>query len=372
MRVRGLFSLWALLLCAGWAIADYGDKDPYELQSAIEVLEHSGAEVHRNGQVQIDIVVPGLGQADQVTTARLPSTYTLNVMGMESSPENLDAMLVLPEVDSLYLGPEFERTETAWNTLNKFGELKNLYIVDRLTNADLPQVAQFQELNLLAIRLGNFSPDNLWYLEAMHGLETLSLSVDQPLPPNYLNSMPAIPNLKHLELAFLADQKVSLAGIERLNSVTSIELDAQEHPVGNLSTIGQLSNLERLNLSSVQFDASDMQMFGELSQLQHLALFHCDLPASGEQHFARMRNLRRIDLNQVALTDAMLVQLAKLPQLTHLYVRGAPLTDEALPAIAASPSLKTIRLSGTKITPEGAKWLREQRPELNFVLTQGL
>ncbi len=372
MFLRAAISLGALLLCAGWAWAEYGDQDPYELSSAIKVLEDNGAKVHRNGQVQIDIVVPGLGQGDQVTKARLPVTYTLNVMGMKSSPELLDAMLVLPEVDSLYLGADFDRNEPAWDTLNKFGELKNLYIIDDLTDADLPRVAQFEELNLLAIRLGKFSPESLWYLEAMYRLETLSLTIDHPLSENYMESMPQIPNLRHLELAILSGQQVPLNGIENLASLTSLEVNAQSQSVGNLNAIGQLSNLERLNLSGVDFAASDMQMFAELSQLQHLTMFQCELPATGDQHLGQLQNLRRIDLNQVPLTDGMLSQLANLPHLTHLYVRGGELTDKSLVAIARSPSLKMIRLSGTHVTPMGVKRLRENCPDLNIVLTEGL
>ena len=37
MFLRGVISLGALLLCAGWADAEYGNKDPYELSSAIKV-----------------------------------------------------------------------------------------------------------------------------------------------------------------------------------------------------------------------------------------------------------------------------------------------------------------------------------------------
>lgn len=372
MLVRGVISLWALLLCVGWAGAEYGDKDPYELSAAIKVLEDNGAKVHRNGQVHVDIVVPGLGQADHVTQERLPATYTLNVMGMEASRENLEAMLILPEVESLYLGPEFKRSAQVWDTLNKFGELKNLYVIDSLTDADFPRLAQFEGLNLLAIRLGKFSPEGLWYLESLYGLETLSLTIDQPLAENYMRSMPQIPNLRHLELAILSAQCVSLVGIENLTSLTSLEVNAQNQPVGNLTAIGQLSHLERLNLSGVDFTSNDMQMFADLGRLKYLTMFQCELPATGEENLARMRNLRQIDVNQVPLTDGMLKELAKLPHLTHMYVRGAKLTDASLAEIARSPSLKTIRFSGTAVTAEGAKWLRENRPDLNFVLTDGL
>lgn len=372
MLVRSAISLWALLLCAGWVSAEFGDKDPYELSAAIKVLEEDGAKVHRNGQVHVDIVVPGLGQADHVSQQRLPATYTLNVMGMQASSENLEAMLILPEVESLYLGPEFKRSEQVWDTLNKFGELKNLYVIDSLTDADFPRLAQFEGLNLLAIRLGKFSPESLWYLESLYGLETLSLTIDQPLAESYMQSMPQITNLRHLELAILSAQRVSLAGIENLTSLTSLEVNAQSQPVGSLNEIGKLSHLERLNLSGVDFTSSDMRMFAELGQLKHLSMFQCEMPATGEENLEQMRNVRRIDFNQVPLTDGMLSKLAKLPHLTHLFVRGAKLTDASLVEIARSPSLTTIRFSGTAVTAEGADWLREKRPDLNFVLTDGL
>ncbi|RCS41263.1 hypothetical protein DTL42_22105 [Bremerella cremea] len=373
MFLRAVISLGALLLCAGWAGAEYGDKDPYELSSAIKVLEANGGKVHRNGLVQIDIVVPGLGQADHVTKERLPETYTLNVMGMKSSPENLEAMIVLPEVDSLYLGAEFKRTEAAWDTLNKFGELKNLYIIDDLTDADFPRLAQFQGLNLLAIRLGKFSPESLWYLESMHELESLSLTIERPLKESYMPSLPQIPNLRHLELAILSDQHVPLTGIENLaSSLTSLEVNAKSQPVGRLCAIGQLSRLERLNLSGVDFTADGLCMFAKLDQLQHLTMFQCVLPSTGEDNLAQLHNLQRIDLNDVPLTDAMLIQLAKLPHLTHLYVRNAKLTDACLAEIARSDSLKMIRFSGTEVTVQGAKWLQEECPDMNFILADGL
>ena len=68
----------------------------------------------------------------------------------------------------------------------------------------------------------------------------------------------------------------------------------------------------------------------------------------------------------------MLARLARLPHLTHLYVRNAKLTDACLADIARSGSLRMIRFNGTEVTAQGAKWLQEACPDLNFVLSDGL
>lgn len=371
MPFRAAVLLGAFFLCAALVQVSFAEKDTYQLRSAIELLEANGARVHRNGQVQIDIVIHAPGKKDQVSHTKLPTTYTLNVMEMPSTAENLDAIMVLPEVDSLYLGSGFERTTEAWDTLVKLGELKNLYVIDDLTDADFPRLAEFAELDMLAIRLGNFSPSSLWYLETMYRLESLSLTVEGAIEGDYFRHMPRLAELRHLELSLLTEESLSLEGIENLPTLTSLEIHAQTFSGMNLKPIGLLSNLERLSLSEVDFTSTDLDMFPQLKKLEHLSLFRCELPTTDTDQLTQLGNLRRVDLNQVPLTNAMLADLTGLPQLSHLYVQDAPLTDACLRTLAQSASLKTVRLSGTRITPEGVAWLRKARPDLNFSVSDG-
>lgn len=371
MPFRTAVSLGALLLCAAWVQTSFAEKDNYELRAAIELLEEGGAKVHRNGQVEIDIVIHAPGQKDQVTQTKLPATYTLNVMEMPSTAENLDAIMVLPEVDSLYLGSSFQRTTEAWDTLVKLGELKNLYVIDDLTDADFPRLAEFAELDMLAIRLGEFSPSSLWYLETMYQLESLSLTVEESLEGDYFRHMPRIPELRHLELSLLTEEPISLKGIENLATLNSLEIHSQKLKGANLAPIGQLLRLERLSLSAVNFSEADLAMFSSLKQLEQLSLFRCDLPSTGTEQLSQLSNLRRVDLNRVPLTDTMVADIAEMPKLSHLYVQDAPLTDACLRSLAQSASLKMVRLSGTEVTSEGVAWLRKERPDLNFSVSAG-
>ena len=362
MRIR-----WALFLLASVAFAtslqaEIPSPDSHQLDAAIEHLQQAGARVHCNGSYRVTIMIAG----NEEIQDEIPASYSLNLMGTMATPETLDAILVLPQIESLYVGSEFKRSHEAWDTLTQLGELKHLYLIDDLRDADFPRLAQFENLDMLAFRLGGFSPDQMWYLETLSQLESLSLTIDRKLGRAYLQGLPEIPNLNHLEVTIQNDSPVSFAGVENLRSLKSLEINARNQPANELRTLGQLPELRRLQLSHVRFENEDLALLHEWKQVEHLVLYSCDLPDIDGADLARMHNLQQFDATRTHLTDDAIRRLVMLPRLTHLSVRNTPISDGCLQAIAASPHLQSVRLHATSVTPHGAQWLQQARPDLQF------
>ncbi|MEW4454196.1 hypothetical protein AB1L30_16095 [Bremerella sp. JC817] len=362
MLIRWVFFLVVSTTLIAPLHAEVVSEDSHELDAAIDHLQQSGARVHRNGSYRVTIMVAG----NEEVQDEIPASYSLNLMETPSTPETLDAILVLPQVESLYVGSEFERTAEAWDALTQLGELKHLYLIDDLCDADFPRLAQFENLDVLSLRLGGFAPDQMWYLETLSQLETLSLTVDRKLFRNYLSGLPEIPNLNHLEVTILNDSPISFQGVEHLRSLKSLEINAKNQPASELRSIGQLPNLQRLQLAHVRFEPEDLSLLHELNHLEHMVLYSCDLPDIDGADLARLHELQRFDATRTRLTDDAIRRLAMLPKLTHLSIRNAPITDGCLRAIAASPHLQSVRLHATSVSPEGAQWLQEARPDLSF------
>ncbi|MBI1247494.1 hypothetical protein GC197_06555 [bacterium] len=359
----------AVFLFAGSVYAMDPSAQSRELEAAIEHLQKSGAQVHRNGSYMFSAIVAG-PMDDSSAVRKRQASYTLNLMGAKATRETLDAMLVLPQIDSLYLGSEFKRTNEAWDAISQLGELRHLYLIDDLNDADFPRLAQFENLKVLSIRLGRFDPRQLWYLEAMHRLESLALSIDQAPEAPYFQYLPQIPNLRHLEVTSTINLPASLDGIQQVRTLTSLEINVQHTSVHNLAVIRQLVLLDRLHLSGVQLRSDDFEALRGLPKLEHLVLYDCDLAASGKMLLPNLSHLKSLQATQTKLDDQAIESLSKLPELTDLTVRDAPLTDACLPALAKSAGLQAIELHETQITSKGAAWLEAQRPDLIIRITE--
>ncbi|HTU26262.1 MAG TPA: aspartyl protease family protein [Pirellulales bacterium] len=119
----------------------------------------------------------------------------------------------------------------------------------------------------------------------------------------------------------------SLAGIESLDELWSIELRCSRITDEGLGAIGQLKSLSELNVANTA------------------------IGDRGAEAIGLARKLRTLILSGTKITDAGIKQLSGLTELQELQAQRTALTDAAVPFLAALPKLECLELWATEITP---------------------
>ncbi|RCS41262.1 hypothetical protein DTL42_22100 [Bremerella cremea] len=330
-----------------------------EIRQAILHLQGNGARVHFN-MPRTGAFRPANAQREKEYSV----PYTVNLYEMKATAENLSALLVLPQVERLYLSNEFDRSDRTWKTLSQFGELQHLSIMDSLKNEDIEHIAEFSNLQSLEIRLGDVDSSYLWYLEELRNLQRLSIHVDGDDEASF-TSLPNMPKLSQLILHLHGTKPVSLDGIENLKELRSLNVNARAIQGSELKGIAKLSHLQLLTLANAEFAASDLEMmFQQLKGLEYLNFTNCKLGTNDLSALKNLSKLQRLQVYNTPIDDDSLATLVDLPELNYMYVRGSDITDDGLKHLAKMPKLNRVYLYHTKVTPEGVKWINEQRPKM--------
>ncbi|RCS41261.1 hypothetical protein DTL42_22095 [Bremerella cremea] len=341
------------------ARADGQQYESPEIKQAIEYLRKQGATVNFYSTT--------LGRIGDPFRIKQEVTYYINIHSMVPNPENLAALLVVPKVDRLSVGPNFKRDQLAWNTLAQLSEITTLSISGDLQEYDLPNIARFSNLKTLTLQqANNLNPEDLWYLEELTSLKRVSLSLDEDGAP-YFDYLARVPHLEDVSLSLSRDKPVSLAGIQKLEHLVSLSIDAQDVPGTDLQEVGQLSQLTSLNLLRTFLRPEEMEIFRGLNKVTYLNLYRCHFKDNPVDAFEGMTSLERIQLSSNDMTDAVFLPLSKLPKIRYMYVRGSKITDEGLAHLHKAKSLRMIQLSSTDITQAGVDALAKALPTLQVI-----
>ncbi|WP_158265282.1 hypothetical protein [Blastopirellula marina] len=340
-------------------LADGQRYESPEIGKAIEHLRQNGATV--------SFYPMQFMQAGNPFANREEITYYINVHSMIPTEENLAALLVIPKVDRLTVGPNFKRDQAAWDTLAQMSEITTLSISGDLQEFDLPNVARFANLNnLTLLRANNLDAEDLWYLEELTELSRLSLSLNSD-GAAYFDYLARLPKLDDLSLSLPAGKPVSLEGIQKLDRLNSLSIDAQEILGTDLRAVGQLSQLNSLNLLRAILTPKDMEIFRELDKLTYLNLYRCHFKDNPVDAFEGLTSLERVQLSSNDMSDDILKPLGKLPRIRYMYVRGSKVTDQGLEHLHNARSLRMIQLSSTDITQAGVDSLAKSLPTLQII-----
>lgn len=342
------FSLAAMTIGLSSAAADDRDYESPEIRKAIQLLEKNGAHVqfYQNYDDQ--------------------TSYYVNLYATKANPENLQALLVLPKIERLWLGANFELSPLTWSTITQLGELQHLHVFGSPTDADLMQIAQLS--NLISLQLGgnNFSPAGLWYLEELTLLEQLTLKIDGNCEP-YFAYLARLPNLNQLSIYDPNSKEVSLKGIENFAALRTLSINFGHIPGSALKTIPQIASLKALTLTNVSFNGKDMEIFRKLKQLEHLNLHHCEFPSDNFTALEGLVNVQHMTISHSNLIDDAMTTLGGLPGLNYLYLNLTPITDTGLKNLKDAKGLETLHLRSTDVTQAGVDWLSEELPNLRVI-----
>lgn len=330
-----------------------------EIGKAIEHLRQNGATV--------SFYPMQFAQLGNPFQSRDEVTYYVNVHSMAPTEENLAALLIIPKIDRLTIGPNFKRDQAAWDTLAQMSEITTLSISGDLQELDLPNIARFANLNSLTLmRANNLHPEDLWYFEELTGLKRLSFTLNGDGMP-YFEYLSRLPQLDDLSISLPSGNPVSLEGIQKLDRLVSLSVDAQDIQGTDLQAVGQLTQLSSLNILRAFLRPEEMDIFRGLDKVTYLNLYRCHFKGNPVDAFEGMTALERIQLSNNDMTDEVLKPLGKLPRIRYMYVRGSKVTDAGLEHLHNTRSLRMIQLSSTDITQAGVDALAKSRPTLQII-----
>lgn len=339
--------------------ADGPKYESPEIGEAIELLRHNGAAV--------SFYPTQFSPFGNAPTQQDSIAYSINIHSLKPTRENLSALLVIPRVDRLSLGSNFQRDQATWDMLVQMSEVSMLSLHGDLQDADLENIARYPNLNQLSItRAQNLQPQQLWYLEDATQLTRLTLSIEGECQP-FFDYLARMPQVSDLALTLRSDQPVSLAGIGKLEQINSLSIDSLDLRGNDLREIGKLTQLDSLSLMRTFLSPAEMELFRPLNRLTSLTLFDCHFQGNPVDSLEGLTALERIHLSNNGMDDDVLESLGKLPRIRQIYVRGSKISDEGLKHLYRSRTLQTLQLSATQVTQEGIDSLRRARPSLNVI-----
>lgn len=330
------------------AQADEREYESPEIRKAIQTLQKNGAHV------------------DFYENYEESTSYYVNLYATKASDDNLQALLVLPRVERLWLGANFELSPRSWGTLTQLGELEHLHLFGDPTDDDLAQLALFTNLVSLQLNGQRYTPQGLWYLEELTRLEQLSLKLDGDCEP-YFTYLARLPNLSQLSVYDPDAKTASLNGIEKLKKLNTLAVNFGKIEGDALQSVADLPLLKNLTITNATFAEKDLDVFRKLRLLEHLSLHYCEFPDSNLEAFEGLEKLQHLSISNTNLIDEALAHLSKLPSLNYLHLNLTPITDEGLKHLHLARGLETLHLRSTEVTAEGVAALSAAVPNLRVI-----
>jgi Leucine-rich repeat (LRR) protein len=247
----------------------------------------------------------------------------------------------------------------------------------RITDAQMPYVAQFAQLEELGLPGSSITDEGLKYLVALPKLTSLSLG-------NTLvtdRGMATIGKIKTLKYLAVREPNVTTAGLKELVQLPDIERFVAPHrlddegvaiivkwrklrhltldgPVSKraLDSIATLPKLVDLQIWSGVGDR-DLESLRASKSLQTLGTL-CNISTTGMRYLGETTSLRELDLDFLPITDDGVRQLTGMSNLRKLLLRGTKITDKCGAFLAALKGLESLDLSETRIADDGVRQLK--------------
>jgi hypothetical protein len=228
----------------------------------------------------------------------------------------------------------------------------------------LRYVKGLEQLELLESRITGAG------LQAIVDLDALERMVirDRDIGAEGMAALGELPRLRELVLVAPTTEwsDPTLAGLERLQALRTLELRATNLDDRAAPAIAALTGLERLSLSHAQLSDVGVAKLNGLTRLRELDLGHTRVTHRGLAVLGGFRELRRLALDHTDVVDGAVFELVGLAALEELRLDGTLVTDGCAAALLQLPALRALNLADTVISREGAQRLR-QHPNLQVL-----
>ena len=204
-------------------------------------------------------------------------------------------------------------------------------------------------------------------LDRLQSLTDLDLS-GTSLSAEALKQLGALKNLKRLSLKY---SDITDSGLESLDvafepdSSRSTGTDVSD---AGLAHIGKLAGLEELLMSYGRFTDAGLASLGGLTHLVRLDLVRTRTSDKGLANLAPLKNLTSLNLDYTTVTDKGLCgSVRRFRNLLQLRLDSATITDTGVETLSALKGLKMLNLYHTLVTDAGYQALRRALPHCKIV-----
>jgi RNA polymerase sigma factor (sigma-70 family) len=258
----------------------------------------------------------------------------------------------------------------------------------QIGDADLKHLECMRSLHTLGLEETAITEAGLKHLEGLRALTTLRLA-GMKIADHAMSEMRDLPHLRSLRLSDTGVGAKGLAALRDLRHLETLELDG-DFTDKELATLNALGGLKALRLHRTELTDAGLGRLKGLRKLKALALDsrfgwdgpryelvgdnppRCLLPGQEEDvdsvsedisdaglaHLAAFPALTDLHLVSGKVTDAGMPRLNALKHLRRLTLFTPAVTDKGVARLAALKSLEVLDLRGVRLTPAGAKALR--------------
>ncbi|MFN9373758.1 MAG: leucine-rich repeat domain-containing protein [Planctomycetaceae bacterium] len=214
----------------------------------------------------------------------------------------------------------------------------------------------------------SLSGHELSALDGLPALKTLEISSCSGLDDAALESFPALPELRLLNLETSGIESTGLQYLRGLPSLQKLNLRDDLLTDEALLALPSLPRLKLLSVHSTQISGHCLEHLCQLPALTVLEIDGSPMDDAGLQFLPDNSTLRGLFLVGTTIHGPGLPALSRLTALDDLSLAQAPLTDDSLEFLPNLPRLQAFNLSETQITPLAFLILHQRCPVLKNLL----
>jgi len=242
-----------------------------------------------------------------------------------------------------------------------------------VADADLPRLAQMQDLRRLDLSLTRISDRGLRALKSAPAIEELNLYFAEQITDEGAS---VVRNWKHLKKLNLHGTKITDSTLEFLAGVPTLEwLDISSAQITDtgLEQLSALTNLKWLAMGGNKLTDASLQFLRQMPQLEYLdiggqqrtdsGLWSLTVTDAGMQSIAAVTELRELRMEGRAVTARGLEALKRLTRLERLQLQGCKrLTDDAASVLGSMTQLQILDLKDSSLSEQAVTRVRAALP----------
>lgn len=233
-----------------------------------------------------------------------------------------------------------------------------------------------------------------WYEHYLKNVEAIG-KCTYPYPDYNFSDFPKLKRLSFVTKWVPSTIDTRLTNLERIQSLTTLNLDNITVKESDIHSFAKLQNLECLTMcgidatkngilkfakfkklkvlhlgSILNINKDSFRALSELKQLQECKFSICGMwhdDIAGLEYLKNLNSLKDLAVQTNQFDDKTLIYIQDLPHLTRLDLTGSSVTDAGLEKLTKLNSLLAIDIRNTKITDRGLTTLSHY-PQLKTII----
>src|SRR5882724_5587830 len=283
----------------------------------------------------------GLKEISQLAQLR---SLELNVNKTSFTNDGLNHLVVLPNLEVLYIALGADVTDSTTNNLAAISRLRDLSVATcDITDLGLRRLINLKHLESLNISGTRITDKGLIDLAKLKQLRALDLC-QTDITDTGLKAIGALEGLQRLDISLCNGiTDLGLKHLSTLAKLTAIDLTQSPITDRGVRSLVALKQLESLTLVRLPITGDGLKELEPLAHLKHLNLRMCesiedvDLPS-----VARLKSIEVLDLRGTGITDAGVKELSAMRRLQSLALGDTRVTGTSLGDLAELPQLRWL------------------------------